>query len=167
MGIANSVQVQQEVQELRREQKEENNALRRELQERTAALVVAMVAMKEEHDQTASTTSTQMSTLTALSTPAQNSSDKKLDALIELLSKQQQCAIIDTNKGKQNKGKKTEKKYKNNCNSCHTHGYDIADNHTSKTCKTPGPNHDVEHIGDNPKPGASTKDKQFSKWANE
>ena len=174
MGIANSVQVQNEVQELRREmdakesrQKEENDALRRELQEKTAALAVAMAAMKEEHDQTASTTSTQMSTLTALSTPAQNSSDNKLDALIDLLSKQQQCAVIDTNKGKQNKGKKTEKKYKNNCNSCHTHGYDVADNHTSKTCKTPGPNHDREHTGDNPKPGASQKDKQFSKWANE
>ena len=129
--------------------------------EEISALTMALAAMKEEHDQARSTTSTQMSTLTA------NSSDKKLDTLIDLLSKQQQCAVIDTNKGKQNKGKKTEKKYKNNCNSCHTHGYDISDNHTGKTCKTPGPNHDPEHTGDNPKPGASQKDKQFSKWANE
>ena len=37
---------------------------------------------------------------------------------------------------------RTERLY-NNENYCHTHGYDIHPDHTSATCNTPGPNHQV------------------------
>lgn len=56
---------------------------------------------------------------------------------------------------------KTKKFYDNN-NCCSTHGYDIAINHFSKNCLFPGENHNYEHTGENPKPGASQKDKEFS-----
>ena len=54
------------------------------------------------------------------------------------------------------------KKFYNNDNCCCTHGYDVAQNHKSNNCKFPGENHNYEHTGENPKPGASQKDKEFS-----
>ena len=69
--------------------------------------------------------------------------------------------------GDPSKGSKTGKYCKSNNNYCSTHGYDVANNHTSGTCRFPGPNHNRKHTGDNPKLGANQKDKHFSKWAGE
>ena len=66
--------------------------------------------------------------------------------------------------GDPSKGPKTKKFYKNN-NCCSTHGYDVSNNHNSGNCNRPGPSHNSEHTSENPKPGASQKDKEFSKWA--
>ena len=55
--------------------------------------------------------------------------------------------------------------YYGNDNYCWSHGYDVAKNHDSKSCKAEWrhENHKEEATGDNPMRG-SDKDKQFSKW---
>ena len=58
------------------------------------------------------------------------------------------------------------KKYYDDCdNVCWSHGYDVAGNHHSGNCKFKLANHINTHTGANSKPGASQKEKQFSKWA--
>jgi hypothetical protein len=55
--------------------------------------------------------------------------------------------------------------YYGNDNYCWSHGYDVAKDHDSKSCKAEWrhENHKEEATGDNPMRG-SDKDKQFSKW---
>ena len=38
---------------------------------------------------------------------------------------------------------------------CHTHGYDVADGHTSMTCRNPGPNHQYMATRENPMGGST------------
>ena len=42
-------------------------------------------------------------------------------------------------------------KFYNNKNMCHTHGWDISDNHTSATCSYPDKNHEFDATADDPK----------------
>jgi len=60
---------------------------------------------------------------------------------------------------------KTTKYWSKNDNCCWTCGYDISSLHDSTNCNCKLPGHITTHTGDNPAPGASTKDKEFSKWA--
>ena len=61
---------------------------------------------------------------------------------------------------------KTTKYWSKNDHCCWTHGCDISSLHTSANCDRQLPGHILTHTGDNPAPGASTKDKEFSKWVN-
>ena len=42
-------------------------------------------------------------------------------------------------------------KYNDNKNMCHTNGWDIADGHTSETCRFPNKNHEFDATANNPK----------------
>ena len=104
--------------------------------------------------------------------PQQTATDKKLQQLIDLL-KNKDNSCLDTMTGnrtflRQSDGPagttKTEKYYKKSSTVCFTCGYDVSKNHDSSNCRRPGPNHDQTHSGENPCPGASQKDKEFSKW---
>ena len=59
---------------------------------------------------------------------------------------------------------KTAKYYKNYDNTCWSCGYNVSKKHTSDSYMKKKPGHVDWHIGDNPVPGASNKDKEFSKW---
>ena len=61
---------------------------------------------------------------------------------------------------------KTTKYWSKNDNCCWTCGCDISSLHYSANCNCKLPGHISTHTGDNPAPGASTKDKEFSKWTN-
>ena len=65
------------------------------------------------------------------------------------------------------RGRKTENRYKGYNGVCFSHGYNVAPDHDSKTCRphTHKPGHDESHTGDNPVNGALQKDKKFSKQA--
>lgn len=85
-------------------------------------------------------------------------------------------AIIDTSTktgGKKRKGPlsdgpegvtKTKKFYKNCDNACWSCGYDVLKLHDSRNCRNKLKGHIDSHMGANPQPGASQKDKEFSKW---
>ena len=60
---------------------------------------------------------------------------------------------------------KIKKYYDDYDNVYWSHGYDVAGDHNSCNCKFKLANHVDMHTGASPKPGASQKDKQFSKWA--
>ena len=62
---------------------------------------------------------------------------------------------------------KTTKFYDNN-NCCWSHGYNMAEKHTSGNYRFPLPGHgEVQkaHTGNNPVTGTNQKDKEFSQWA--
>ena len=61
---------------------------------------------------------------------------------------------------------KTTKYWSKNDGCCWTCGCDISSLHSSANCNCKLPGHIDTHTGDNPAPGASTKDKEFSKWVN-
>ena len=57
------------------------------------------------------------------------------------------------------------KYYKNCDNACWSCGYDVSKKHVSDNCMKKKSGHVDHHMGDNPAPGASIKDKEFLKWA--
>ena len=59
---------------------------------------------------------------------------------------------------------KTMKYYKNCDNACWSCGCDVSKKHDSGNCMKKKAGHVDWHTGDNPAPGASIKDKEFSKW---
>ena len=59
---------------------------------------------------------------------------------------------------------KTTKFYKNCNNACWSWGYDVFKQHDSGNCKKKKAGLINLHTGSNPQPGASQKDKEFSKW---
>ena len=59
---------------------------------------------------------------------------------------------------------KTTKFYKTCDNACWSCGYDVSKDHDSTNCRKKKKGHIDSHTGDNPQPGASQKDKEFSKW---
>ena len=60
---------------------------------------------------------------------------------------------------------KTVEFYKNCDHACHSCGYDVLKLHRSGNCKKKKTSHIDAHMGANPQPGASIKDKEFPKWA--
>ena len=59
---------------------------------------------------------------------------------------------------------KTTKFYKNCDHVCWSCGYDVSKLHHSGNCKKKKDGHNDSHTGANPQPGATQKDKEFSKW---
>ena len=60
---------------------------------------------------------------------------------------------------------KTTNYYKNCDNACWLCRYDVSKKQASNNCMKKKAGHVDHHTGDNPAPGASIKDKEFSKWA--
>ena len=146
-----------------------------------AAIAVALATMKDEvdkvkNDAATSSTVTAISELTSACSaqPQQTATDRKLQQLIKLLkNKDNGCSDNPTSNCsatflRQSDGPpgttKTEKYYKKSNTVCFTCGYDVSKNHHSGNCRRPGPNHDPTHSGENPRPGANQKDKEFSRW---
>jgi len=77
------------------------------------------------------------------------------DVLRDLTNKLTQL-YTDVQDLKSSANKRRTRPPPNNKNYCHTHGYCVADDHTSATCKAPGPNHKKEATRANTM-GGSTK----------
>ena len=59
---------------------------------------------------------------------------------------------------------KTTKFYKSCDHACWSCGYNVSKLHHNGNCKKKKDNHNDAHTGANLQPGASQKDKEFSKW---
>lgn len=172
MGVANSVQMTQKQLDLElsvQRQETELSKLRRELE-----LANQVNAQKIAAAAQTSTAQQQLAIAGAAQTATDNSTViKTLEAqqkqILQLMKQQQPgCLLHEQQRNRTfQRGPKTEKRFKNYHGVCYTHGYDVAPRHNSSTCRPESrkPGNDESHTGDNPVPGASEKEKKFSKWA--
>ena len=173
LGIANAAQLQQQNQQMQAAMQQQNAKIALLEESFTTTVANATEALKKSND-----TTTTVSTLTT----AESLTISKLQK--ELAEMKKAMATNGGNQQRQQRQKKpyqamsdgpvgsvkTEKHYKDSTTCCFTHGYDVAPGHTSANCRFPGANHGEAqklHTGDNPVPGASQKDKQFSQYADQ
>ena len=167
LGIANSVVMTQKLTNLENTQ----SMLLRELQTQKN-LLSAVQADRDKQAAAAQAAAVKAAALAATSAQQTKSDNTALTDITKILNtlvqqQQQMCPIIDQKKqgGRSQKREYTTKRYDND-DCCHTHGYDVAKGHTSKTCfpHKRAKGHDENHTGANPTKGANLKGKELSKW---